>query len=104
MHRGKLIIKGYPIIYARYENGHFLKRGRATIIEFLKISKKCYWCGIRVKLYPHIDGVANPKDEATVDHMRSKVNRKKGEWEPRVIACAGCNIERSKLQKKRLIL
>ena len=53
---------------------------------------KCYWCSIKVIIYTREKGLVCPDDEATLDHLKSKIaGRKVGEITPKVLSCRKCN-------------
>lgn len=62
--------------------------------------KRCFWCDIVVEDYGDREeqqklGIRDPDDMATIDHVKSKYFRKKGEAVEKVLACNKCNQKRA---------
>ncbi len=66
---------------------------------FWKKDPKCHWCGIPTVMYPHLNGKTCHDDEATIDHLRSRLDPTR--WDPqngekrRVLSCKKCNEKRA---------
>lgn len=97
MDKGKLILDGYPVFDAKYENGHKYKTYRELRLLMLEKHNTCYWCHRPVFDYPYVEGVETKPDMATIDHLIQRPTRKKGQIVGKVIACYKCNIKRSRI-------
>ena len=96
-----IVVEGYPVKSFHYEGSSLFPRRkllRAFLIERVGV---CYWCGKKVKDYPHIEGVPRLPDFATIDHLLSSKSRKKGDFVERVLACFECNNRRSYDQQRK---
>jgi hypothetical protein len=64
----------------------------------------CYWCGRKLRLIDREKPGKQEDDEATVDHLRSRLDEIRTEPQPRhrewrrVLSCFKCNNERSALE------
>ena len=68
---------------------------RKTKLRLMKESPFCFFCDMPLKNYDRIpDGERPPKDMATVEHILTKHERKKGECVEKVLACRMCNSKR----------
>lgn len=71
---------------------------RALMEEFGSL---CWWCDRTVKEYPpRVRGEGRRQDEATVDHLISRLFRRKGDRVVKVLACEPCNLKRAKMEHK----
>lgn len=62
----------------------------------------CIYCGIKVKDYGFIPvGVSVPPDAASVDHVKTRYERKPGEIVDKVLACVKCNIKRGTAMNRK---
>lgn len=60
----------------------------------------CYFCKKEVRVYPHKEGIAPKDNTATIEHLKTKHEREKGEYTQKVLACLKCNMDRGmKLNK-----
>lgn len=61
---------------------------------------KCYWCGHAVKDYGNIELFRNkrkiPDDMATLDHVKTRFERKLGQVVDKVLCCHKCNQRRAR--------
>lgn len=79
---------------------HSKKRNRTLKLKLLEEYGKCFWCDKEVKDYgQQPDGWRTPNDTATLDHMVSRLFRKKGESVLKVLACSWCNTRRSQIER-----
>lgn len=80
-----------------------MNNNRRLKFELMKVHPFCYWCSTPVKVYDNIPiGQTHPFDEATIDHMKSRFFRKRGEKVPKVLACSKCNNKRAVQEEKEL--
>lgn len=90
----KVIIDGYPV--KNYSiNGSYVNNYRPLKLLLLELYKVCYHCGVAVKDYPHRDGTNQRGDSATIDHLKPRQFRAKGEIVEKVLSCYDCNWERN---------
>lgn len=90
---------GYPVVSYWYKDRPWKTPRRGLLrLALFKQYPNCYWCGIKMKIYPHIDGEQRKNDMATIDHLKSTVERGKGVRVAKVLACEGCNQARSIFQ------
>lgn len=68
---------------------------RNAKLRLMNEDPHCHWCGILVVDYGMIPyGKRSPDDMATIDHVKSRVFRRKGETVEKVLACNVCNVRR----------
>jgi hypothetical protein len=85
----------------------YLSRKEKRDILFDK-NPHCYYCGIETKDYPHQNGVAQPEDKATLEHLYPRYKKKrhypKGiELEEKyVLSCKKCNEKRGEAHCKKI--
>ena len=75
-------------------------RNRKLKLELMEKYGVCYWCGVKVIDYVAQDGQRCPPNTATIDHLKSRFLRKKGEVVEKVLACNKCNGIRSKKEER----
>lgn len=73
---------------------------RKLKLELMAKDKHCHWCKIEVHDHVQIEGVRQPDDTATIDHLISRFFRKKGETVAKVLACQKCNLQRARDEEK----
>jgi len=94
----KVWINGYPFKdYRGCSNGTY-RQVKLLLIEKYKV---CYWCGIKVIDYVRKEGAVDPYNTATIDHIKSRHEREKGEVTEKVLACYGCNQKRMREGDKK---
>ncbi len=92
-------ITEYPVIEYKYKNGRRVSTYRKLRLALMERYKVCFWCKVPVKDYDHnlfVKGVKIPDDRATIDHIKQRPQRQKGENTGKVLACYKCNERRSK--------
>lgn len=70
--------------------------------RLLEADPHCYWCGREVVEWVFESGVAPPLNQATIDHVNSRVRGprpKIGRW---VLACRECNEGRAREEEAEL--
>lgn len=97
---GEFTIDGYPVKRYGYDDGKYPTSRRELKLFLLKKYEVCYHCGEKVKDYPVTDGEKIPKNAATIDHLKQRPNRKKGEIVPKVLSCAKCNQSKNTERQK----
>ncbi len=60
----------------------------------------CFWCGVLVIQYIVEPGHRPEDNMATLDHIKSRFFRKKGEKVEKVLACYRCNQKRAQKENK----
>lgn len=77
------------------------RTNRPLKLALLSEFKNCFWCGEKVFDYIHTAGETTPPNAATVDHLKSRFFRNKGEVVTKVLACEKCNQRRSHEENKK---
>jgi hypothetical protein len=63
----------------------------------------CYWCGKLTILHTHKQRKRNPPNMATVDHIFTRNDPRRGKIKGRtVLACNQCNNERNRREERQL--
>ena len=101
MDKGKLTLTEYPVKNWKQYNQENYGSYKQLKLLLLKEIGVCFWCKITVKDYPYEDGVPDKPDMATVDHIQSRFERKKGEVVEKVLACYKCNQRRAKEDERK---
>ena len=73
-------------------------------LRLYKESPFCFYCGIRTKIYKQEDGKKLPNNTATVDHIYTLHERKRGENVPKVLSCWKCNNTRGMINNRSVQL
>lgn len=66
----------------------------------VKEFSKCFWCDIEV-VHLKSDGGKQPYYAASIDHVRSRYFREKGEEVLKVLSCYRCNAKRADEEDKK---
>ncbi|HWY35154.1 MAG TPA: hypothetical protein VNX68_10950 [Nitrosopumilaceae archaeon] len=74
--------------------------GRELKLYLLEKFKNCFWCNIPVKDHQQEEGIPNPDDMGTIDHMTGRLFREKYQVVEKVLACNKCNYKRSLVEMK----
>lgn len=95
-------ITEYPFVKVLDEFGRHSTRTSKIIPYLIEKYGVCYWCGTKVRHYPVLNNqpLLTP-DAATIDHLKSRFFRKKGEIVPKVLACYLCNWNRHIEEEKK---
>ena len=62
---------------------------------FMAENPRCYWCGIKVIYFNTGPEGIQPNNFATIDHIKSRFERRKGEHVDKVLCCFECNQKRA---------
>lgn len=94
----------YPVLTARYKsNGLQLRSYKELRVVLIKKFRFCFWCGCTVREYNHHPHAPQKKDQATIDHLKTRFERKKGDIVEKVLACNQCNQKRAKQDEKKFL-
>lgn len=72
---------------------------------FIEQNQMCHWCGIKTLLPKRGKKSEQPDNMATVDHLRTKLEKNRKEPNPTnkprtVLSCRKCNLERGLVLEK----
>ena len=74
--------------------------------QLYKQSPYCHWCGKKTIIYARRSGGSIPYDAATLDHLYSRYDPRRGNLPPHtesiVLSCYKCNNDRAREENKSL--
>lgn len=72
-------IKEYPVKTYLLKNGRHPHSYRLLKLALIEKYKVCFWCNVPVYDHPMIKKQPSLPDTATIDHLKTRFERKKGE-------------------------
>lgn len=99
----EIIIDGYPVRDWGYSTGGWPSSYRPLKLLLLELNGVCYWCKQTVYDHPRVEGIPDPDDTATIDHIESRFTRQKGSSSPKVLSCQRCNQKRAREAEKQFV-
>lgn len=89
-------------------SGSAAKKRNQRLALWRRQGGRCWWCGCQTHLPPVGPGSHRksiPDDEATIDHLDSRLSSARGTWHGcyrRVMACRACNYRRGAEEQRWL--
>lgn len=83
------------------------KKRRQRALLFAQQHGRCYWCGCHMVMPNPVKGQVPPLNEATLDHLDSRLSRERGTFPGQgrhVAACRQCNEQRASQEVASLSL